>query len=415
MKTIKRFIKDRNILLLWSTRAFSRFGDALEMLALLYLVYDLTGSGFAMGSLMLFSVLPNAIISPFAGVVADRYNKNKIMFISEIVRTLCIMLIPVLMITKSISLWHIYAISVIVSIAESFFEPTAGTTVVLAVGKEDMPLFNSVGTITNHIMRILGYSLSGVLIATVGKEIIFFIDSITFFASAMAALFIKISIKENSSYKESSNFMKDLTEGFRYVFTNKIIITILFVILMIQFLSTPLDTYIPLIIDKVLKVKTVWAGYIATAMVAGAILGNLLYPILNKTRIKLHNIYLFGILILGLFIGASGYIINPIYYTAMFFISGVVCSLVGVWSFTEVQIRVDTNYLGRVGSLITMIMLIAQPLSGMVFGGVADTIYIPTIFKYLSVAWIIVAIVAYASIKFSYKKNKDNSSNIEMS
>ncbi|MGH4123425.1 MAG: MFS transporter [Clostridium sp.] len=413
MGAIKKFLRDKNILLLWSTRAFSRFGDAMEMLALLYLVYDITGSGLAMGSLMLFSVLPNAIISPIAGVVSDKYNKNKIMFVSEMVRTVCIIFIPILMVTNLIELWHIYTISVLVSIAESFFEPTAGTAMVLVVGKKDMPVFNSVATISNHIMRILGYSLSGILIATVGKEIIFVIDGITFLASALAALFIKIPFKENISSEKSPHFMIELIEGFKYVFTNKIIIAILFVILMIEFLGTPLQIYIPLIIERVLKVKTVWSGYFATATIVGAIIGNILYPILNKTFIKLHHIYLVGILILGLFIGGCGYIINPIYYTAMFFISGLVSSLIGVWSFTEIQMRVDTSYLGRVVSIVTMVMLISSPLAGVVFGGLADKVYIPTIFKYLSVIWVIVAIISYISIKLSYRKNKDEMLNQE--
>ena len=94
---MKSLLKNRSAMLLTISRAFSRSGDALETLALLYLVYDLTGSGLAMGSLMLFSVLPNAIISPFAGVVADKYNKKKIMFIAEMARTICILIIPILM------------------------------------------------------------------------------------------------------------------------------------------------------------------------------------------------------------------------------------------------------------------------------------------------------------------------------
>lgn len=102
-----KLLKNKNILMLWGSRAFSRFGDALETLALLYLVYDLTGSGLAMGSLMLFSTLPNAIVSPFAGVIADKYNKKKIMFWAEMSRTLCILLIPILMYTKLITFWHI--------------------------------------------------------------------------------------------------------------------------------------------------------------------------------------------------------------------------------------------------------------------------------------------------------------------
>lgn len=403
---MKKFFGNKDALLLWGSRSFSRFGDSLEMLALLYLIYDLTGSGLAMGSLMLFSVLPNAIVSPFAGVIADRYDKRKIMFISELTRTLCIILIPILMVTNVIRVWQIYLISIVVSIAESFFEPTAGIAFVLVVGKKHMPEFNSIVTISNHIMRVLGYSLSGIMIATVGKELIFVIDGITFLASAIVALLVTIPKTNKECETQTSDFRGELSAGFKYVKSSKIILPIMFVIFMIQFLGTPLDTYIPIIIDKILRVSKIWSGYFATATIIGAILGNILYPILNKTSIKLYHMYLLGIMAMAISIGGSGYILSPIYYTFMFFIVGLVSSLLGTWSFTEIQIRSDTEYLGRVGSIMTMLMLIPAPLAGVIFGGLADIVYIPTIFKNLSVAWVITAIVSSIVIKNAFSKTQ---------
>lgn len=400
---MKKLLKNKYALMLWGSRSFSRFGDALETLALMYLVYDLTGSGLAMGSMLVFSVLPNVIVSPFAGVIADRYNKNKIMFFTELVRTICILIIPLLMITKTIALWHIYAISVVVSIAESFFEPTAGTTFVLVVGKEDMPVYNSAITISNHVLRILGYSLSGIIMFSMGKEILFIIDAVTFFASAIVSLIVKIPKVESSQIEENHNFKEQLLSGFKYVLHNKIILTIFFVIIMIQFLGTPLETYIPIVIDRILKVTTNWSGYFYTASIAGAIIGNILYPILKKTSLKLENLYLISISILGLTIGVGAFLLNPFYYSFMYFVVGVVGSTLGTWSFTEVQILTDTAYLGRVSSIATMIMLISTPLAGVVFGGLADIITIPVIYKYVAMLWFVIAVVSYISTKKTYK------------
>jgi len=402
---MKKLLNNKSALLLWGARSFSRFGDSLEMLALLYLVYDLTGSGLAMGSLMLFSVLPNAIISPFAGVLADKYDKKKIMFLGEMVRGIAIAIIPILMITETIHLWHIYLISVLVSIAESFFEPAAGTTFVLVVGREDMPLFNSVVTISNHIMRVLGFSLSGIIMATIGKEIIFVVDAVTFLASGVIALMVKIPDMKKEKSEEVSDFKKELLSGFTYVLENKVIMSIIVVIIFIQFFQTPLDTYIPLIIEKVLLVPTVWSGYFATATIIGAIIGNVLYPFLNKTSMKLYHLYLYGIAILGVSIGLCGFILTPIYYVLMFFVLGVVGSLISTWSFTEIQLLVDTNYLGRVSSILIMISLISTPLAGVVFGGLADVIYIPQILKGLGAIWLVVSLLS----SFLIRKNSKHS------
>lgn len=400
---MKKLLKNKYALMLWGSRSFSRFGDALETLALMYLVYDLTGSGLAMGSMLVFSVLPNVIVSPFAGVIADRYNKNKIMFFTELVRTICILIIPLLMITKTIALWHIYAISVVVSIAESFFEPTAGTTFVLVVGKEDMPVFNSVVTISNHVLRILGYSLSGIIMATIGKEILFVVDAITFLASAIISLIVRIPKVEVNPQDENQNFKEQLFSGFKYVFQNKIILTIFFVVIMVQFLGTPLETYIPIVIDRILKVTTAWSGYFYTATITGAILGNILYPILKKTSLKLENLYLISISILGLTIGIGAFILNPFYYSFMYFINGVAVSILGTWSMTEIQVLIDTAYLGRVNSISMMIILISTPIGGVVFGGLADIISIPVIYKYVALLWLAMAVTSYILTKKTYK------------
>lgn len=69
----------------------------------------------------------------------------------------------------------------------------------------------------------------------------------------------------------------------------------------------------------------------------------------------------------------------------MYFIVGLLGSPISVWSFSEIQMLIDISYLGRVGSIITMICLISSPLSGVLFGGLADKVYIPTIFRSLAI------------------------------
>jgi len=125
-------------MILWISRALSRFGDAIESLALMYLVYELTGSGLAMGTVMLFSGIPNIVIGPIAGVIVDRYNKKAIMFICELVRAVALILIPVFMYFNIISLWHIYILASVASIAESFYEPCYGVASIQITPKEDL-------------------------------------------------------------------------------------------------------------------------------------------------------------------------------------------------------------------------------------------------------------------------------------
>ena len=235
MKEFKQIFKNRNAMLLWASRTFSRFGDALESLALMYLVYDLTGSALKMGTVMLFSFIPNIILSPFAGVVADKYNKKTIMVITEIIRAISILLIPFMMITHTIKIEYIYAIAFFVSIAESFYEPAYGVTVVSTIEKNLIPIMNSLVTTSNSIAKGIGYIISGILIASVGKEILFAIDSLTFLFSAFVALIISIKKIELSQNKIKNTFMLDLKSGFSYVFKEKLILLLFSTIIFINF------------------------------------------------------------------------------------------------------------------------------------------------------------------------------------
>lgn len=395
---MKKLLQNRNIVYLWWARTFSRFGDALESLALMYLVYDLTGSGLAMGTTMLFSILPNVLISPFAGVVVDRYNKNRIMFISEMVRTLVILIIPALMLMGKIQVWHIYTISVVVSIAESFFEPCNGATFKLVVGNEDLPLVNSVVTTSNNIARIIGYSLSGIIIAFYGKEIIFAFDAFTFFMSALASLAIRIPDTVKQKIESYSEFFDEIANGFKYILSQKLIIVILLVIIIVQFIGAPIGLFVPLIIENVLRIGTAWAGTLLTINIVGTIIGNLIFPIVNKTSLKLSHFYFYSLILIGLFIGFAGFFSSIVTYSALFFVVGVLGSILGISSFTKIQQLVSNDFIGRVFAFSNIALLVANPLSSTIFGALADYVYIPTIFKYLSIICVVAGVTSYLMV-----------------
>lgn len=284
------------------SRALSRFGDAIESLALMYLVYELTGSGLAMGTVMLFSGIPNIVIGPIAGVIVDRYNKKAIMFICELVRAVALILIPVFMYFNIISLWHIYILASVASIAESFYEPCYGVASIQITPKEDLPLVNSLTTTTNSIMRSIGYALAGVIMVALNKEILFIIDAVTFFISAIAALIISLPKVENKNITNPKEILFDLRYAGKYIASNKHITIMLIVIFIINCGIIPLTSFLPIFSDVHLSLGEAWSGYFMTTFSIGTVLGAVIYPMLAKKNLKLRSAYLYGFTIMGIWV-----------------------------------------------------------------------------------------------------------------
>lgn len=404
---MKRLLKNKNALIFVFSRVLSRFGDSLESLALMYLVYDLTGSALAMGTVMLFSMIPNLLISPVAGVIADRYNKKRIMFLAEMTRAGAIILIPVLMFNGMIQLWHIYTMAVFVSIAESFFEPCSNIVFVSIVGKEELHLMSSFATVLGRIAGILGYSLAGVLIVFLNKEILFIFDSITFLLSAIAVLIITLPQSEERKIGKVLEFVDDFKDGIKYIFSTRLIPVLFLGILILSALLVPLERFVPVAVDEIFRLSPAWAGMFMTTLTVGSIIGGIIYPILVKKNIKLKNAYLYNLALLGGVILISCYMKSQYISFVMFFSVGAISSIIGTWSFTEIQKCCDEKYLGRVGSVATMVMLAAAPLASFLSGVLIEVFSLINVWKLAGLLFIIIGLFMYMKINKLHEINSE--------
>ncbi len=387
------------------SRALSRFGDAIESLALMYLVYELTGSGLAMGTVMLFSGIPNIVIEPIAGVIVDRYNKKAIMFICELVRAVALILIPVFMYFNIISLWHIYILASVASIAESFYEPCYGVASIQITPKEDLPLVNSLTTTTNSIMRSIGYALAGVIMVALNKEILFIIDAVTFFISAIAALIISLPKVENKNITNPKEILFDLRDAGKYIASNKHITIMLVVIFVINCGIIPLTSFLPIFSDVHLSLGETWSGYFMTTFSIGTILGAIIYPMLVKKNLKLRSAYLYSFTIMGIWVLLVCLFNHRYIALAMFLLVGIIGSIIMMWASTDIQKTCDVSYYGRVGALSSTVILASSPIMSSICGWAIDSISIVNVFIITGVVFLLCGLVIYKLFSNSDKSN----------
>lgn len=167
---------------LWVGQLVSNLGDWFNTVAVLALVYDLTGSGLATGLIIIASTLPAFILTPFAGAVVDRFDRRKIMVVADLTRG--VLALGMLLVRSAGELWILYIFSGLLIAFASFFGPALNSAIPNLVKKEELVSANGLSSSTWGLMLAVGAALGGVVIALVGRDMAFVINSLSFFFSA---------------------------------------------------------------------------------------------------------------------------------------------------------------------------------------------------------------------------------------
>lgn len=220
-------LKNKNFSLLWGGQIISRFGDRLNQMALIALISSRApGSTFELAKLLSFTIIPVFVIGPIAGVYIDRWDRKRTMVTCDILRGLLVLLIPL-----SFIYWeYIFPIYIVVFMIFSitrFFLTSQLSIIPDIVSSEKLLTANSLNTLTRIIATIISFGVGGILVAIVGTRGGFYIDSATYFVSAiMLSLIIfnkDIVQKEDQEEKEKKkkSVFKEIKDGIRYIFKDK--------------------------------------------------------------------------------------------------------------------------------------------------------------------------------------------------
>jgi MFS family permease len=168
---------------LWWGQVVSQLGDWFNSIALYSLLYELTGSATSVAVLMVLQVLPASIITPFAGVIIDRFDRRKIMIAADIVRG--VVVLGLLLVRTPGTVWIAYVVVAVAVGATGFFEPAKSSALPSIVAREDLVTANALSTGTWSVMLAVGASIGGMVSAAFGRDTTFALNSLSFFVSAM--------------------------------------------------------------------------------------------------------------------------------------------------------------------------------------------------------------------------------------
>ena len=221
---------NRNFRFLWTGQVVSLLGDWFDLIASAALISHLTRSGLAVGSLFVVRMLAPFLVSPLAGVLADRYNRKTLLIVADILRG--IIVLGFLLVRTEGQAWLLYVITAIQLAFSGVFFPARNAIIPDIVSNSELGAANAISTTTWSVMLSLGAALGGIVAGEWGVYPAFVVDSISFFCSAYFISHIQYTHEQNGVEKAESNrqqvaaAFRQYIDGLKYLKDHKDIFAI---------------------------------------------------------------------------------------------------------------------------------------------------------------------------------------------
>jgi MFS family permease len=335
-------LKNTRFLRLWIGQGTSFLGDAVSMVALVVLVVQVTGTASAVGGALIARLLPT-LASPLAGVLADRLDRRLVLVASDLARA-----VLVLGLVFARDLATIYVLVFFMGLARTIFNPTVRAAFPSVVGAGDLTRANALITGTFSVSETAGPALGGLLVATVGVEAAFVLDSVTYLISA--ALLSIIRLPRPQREEGEAGFGEDLKSGFAYLARSRVPLAIVlgaFLTVLTVNITIPAEVFLA---KRTFDAGNAGYGLLVGLYGGGMVLGSALMVALGD-RVRLLPLYFLGVFAMALALVGTG--LAPTFGLALGALAlvGVANGTENVTTDTILQKRVPDAFLGRVFSV----------------------------------------------------------------
>jgi len=370
-----RAFNSRNYRLYFAGQGLSMIGTWMTLIATNWLVFQLTNSALLLGIVGFAGQIPTFFLAPFAGVVVDRWNRHRILVITQILAMLQSLALAFLALTGKINIWYIIFLGLFQGVINALSMPALQAFVKEIVEKQE-DLGNAIALNASLISsaRLIGPAIGGVLIATVGSGMCFLIDGISYIAVLAALLAMKIPSKQKIT--ETTPPWQRLKEGFTYAFGFQPIRSVLLMMSLLGFMGLPYVTLTPVFATKILHGGPQTLGFLMAAAALGALIASI-YLSSRNSVVGLENIIAISPTILGI-----GFIIfsfsHILWFSLLFMVMigfAVVLQIAACNTF--IQTIVEDDKRGRVMSFYSMAFMGMVPFGSLFSGWLADKIGAP--------------------------------------
>jgi DHA3 family macrolide efflux protein-like MFS transporter len=384
------------IALFLASQFVSIFGSSLVQYAIIWHITLTTKSGAAMTIAMMFSFLPQLLITLFAGVWADRYNRKMMIVLSDSLVAFSTLILALFFISGHQSIWMIYIVSGIRSFGSGIQSPAVSALIPQLVPKDQLARINGIFGSIFAIISLIAPAVSGMILSVMSIEATFFIDVFTAVIGISIMLSIKIKIHDRATQAIESSHWQDFKAGLSYVVHHKIVMSLLVFFGFFMFSVTPAAILSPLLVARTYGSEVWRLTANEMAFSAGTVIGGLfvaLWAGFNRRYLTISLCSIgFGVFTLGLGITASFWV-----FLGFMFFMGILLPYFNANTMVILQERVEVDYQGRVFSFVNIVTGSAMPLGMLVFGPIADVIPIEWLMIVTGFAMVIQGIAVFFS------------------
>lgn len=378
MARMVRALRYRNYRLFFGGQLLSLIGTWLQQVALSWLVFRLTGSALLLGVVGFSGQIPSFLLSPFAGVLIDRWNRRRVLLLTQTLAMLQAVLLGLLVLFGHVEVWHVMVLAALLGIVNSFDLPARQTFVAEIVeDRADLPNAIALNSSMFNGARLVGPAVAGLLVASVGEGWCFLLNGASYLFVLAALVMIRVETRAAATAPPHLNMMESLREGAAYAWGFPPIRALLLLLGTISLVGMPYTVLMPVFATGVLKGNATTLGLLMAASGSGALAGAL-YLASRHTVLGLGRVIVLGVLAFGL--GLIAFSTSRTLWLSMLVMvfTGAGMMLQMAASNTVLQTIVSEDKRGRVMSLYTMAFMGTAPFGSLLAGAVSARIGAPT-------------------------------------
>ena len=383
-------LKSYNFRLYFGGQCISLIGTWMQQIAMSWLVFRLTGSVLLLATVTFMAQIPILVATPYMSVFVDRFNRCKLLVLTQSLSMVQALLMALLTLTGLIQVWHIMILSLLIGLINALDNPTRQSFYPSLVPKDKLSNAIALNSAVINGSRLIGPAVGGVLIGLLGEGICFLLNGISYIAVITALLMMRIAPRRERAVKQK--VWEDMRDGFRYVAGNIPIRTLLLLMSAISFFGLPLMTFIPAYVKTILRGESEMLGLLLSFIGVGSFIAAL-YLAARKSVLGLGKVVMLSGALLGIGLSVMSFVTIP-------WVAAVLCLPVG---FTIIAAVASINTLlqtlsgedkrGRVMGYMAMSFTGMAPVGSMVLGALEKWIGLQKIILLSGICCFVAALV----------------------
>jgi DHA3 family macrolide efflux protein-like MFS transporter len=374
-------------------QTITTFGSFLVQYAIMWHLTLTTKSGLVLALAAVFGFLPQAIVSIFAGVWADRVNRKMMIIVSDSVIALATLILAVFMMSGVEDLWLIFLIMAVRSIGAGVQMPAISALVPQIVPTDKLLTVNGINSSISSSLQLLAPVAAAAVYSTMSLSAILFIDVVTAVIGLSLLATVAVPTLARVASEDKPSYFADLKEGLAYIFSNQLVRWVMAIFAIIFLLIVAPSNLSPLMIARTFGGEVWMLTVLELSFGVGMLIGGALIAVFAK-KIDRIGMIIGSSILFGILATAMGFTTNLILFFALFFVVGIAVPAFSTSAMTLLQETVEPERQGRVFGFLGIVMAVAMPLGMSILGPLADVVSVEILLIVTGIATVVIAVVA---------------------